>query len=121
MSSGVESEATELRKKIDTSTKKPKSTPVRREKNTHQITIIDSPLQQDALFLNNVSYLNQVCIQVKSTIFLNCLKITVKCCCFSLILFNNNIWIQSRKTPISVFHFITPCPIYKKSLRKINC
>jgi len=57
------------RTKADTSTKKPKPTPVRREKNTHQITTIDSPLQQDALFLNNVSYLNQVCIQLNQLLF----------------------------------------------------
>ena len=41
---------------------KKKMSPVRRAKNSSQIVVIDSPTQSEALFLNNVSYLNQVCI-----------------------------------------------------------
>ena len=60
MSVSVDKENTKLETQKDVPQKKRKSEPpIRREKNS-QITIIDSPTQSEALFLNNVSYLNQV-------------------------------------------------------------
>lgn len=62
MSISVDESNSKLSVQTDAGPQKKKMAPLRRAKNSSQIIQIDSPTQADALFLNNVSYLNQVCI-----------------------------------------------------------